>query len=178
MDDVVVHGVNESGAYIGLVPIGVPFKEVLSPPPTDGVWMWDFNECTWIRKHSLQEVKTAAAISIDNKAGFVRSKFITDVPGQAATYLLKADQATKFKDRDYTGSVPGLVQSEATARNISARDAADVILAEQDLWISIATAIETVRRGCKEQLKIAQSENDVNQILSASLSQLDLIYGG
>jgi hypothetical protein len=173
-DNVVVYGVDNQGNYLGLVAVGTPFKEVLGPPPSSD-WMWDFSGNTWIRKVSLDAIKEQAAIDIDNQSGLTRSKYITDVPGQAATYLLKADQATKYKDANYQGDVPGLVQSEATARGISAQLAADVIITEQNQWIALATMVETVRRLGKENVKKATSPQEVEDIRLQTVDQLKAI---
>ena len=173
-DEVVVHGVDNQGNYLGLVAVGTPFKEVLGPPPS-GDWMWDFGGNTWIRKISLDAIKAQAAIDIDNQSGLTRAKYITDVPGQAATYLLKADQATKYKDGNYQGAIPGLVQSEATARGISAQQAADAIIAEQDQWVALATGVETIRRLGKENVKKATSPQAVETIRLQIINQLKAI---
>ena len=173
-DEVVVHGVDNQGNYLGLVAVGTPFKEVLGPPPS-GDWMWDFGGNTWIRKISLDAIKEQAAIDIDNQAGLTRVKYITDVPGQAATYLLKADQATKYKAGNYQGAIPGLVQSEATARGISAQQAADDIIAEQARWVALATRVETIRRRGKETMKNATSPQEVETIRLQTINQLKAI---
>lgn len=173
-DEVVVHGVDNQGNYLGLVAVGTPFKEVLGPPPS-GDWMWDFGGNTWIRKISLDAIKAQAAIDIDNQAGLTRGKYITDVPGQAATYLLKADQATKYKAGNYQGAIPGLVQSEATARGISAQQAADDIIAEQDQWVALTTGVETIRRLGKVNVKKATSPQAVETIRLQIINQLKAI---
>ena len=173
-DEVVVHGVDNQGNYLGLVAVGTPFKEVLGPPPS-GDWMWDFGGNTWIRKISLDAIKEQAAIDIDNQAGLTRGKYITDVPGQAATYLLKADQATKFISGGYQGAVPGLVRSEAIARGISAQLAADAIIAEQDQWVALATGVEMIRRLGKENVKKATSPQAVGTIRLQIINQLKAI---
>lgn len=173
-DEVVVHGVDNQGNYLGLVAVGTPFKEVLGPPPS-GDWRWDFGGNTWIRKISLDAIKAQATIDIDNQAGLTRVKYITDVPGQAATYLLKADQATKFKTANYQGAVPGLVQAEATARGISAQQAADAIITEQDQWVALATGVETIRRLGKENVKKATSPQAVEIVRIQVINQLKAI---
>lgn len=174
MADVVVHGIDVQGNYLGLVPVGTPFKEVLGPPPS-GEWTWNFSSNTWIRKVSLDSIKDQAVIDIDNQSGLTRVKYITDVPGQAETYLLKADQATKFKAANYQGAVPGLVQSEATACGISAQAAADAIITKQDQWIALAASIETIRRLGKENVKNATSPQAVETIRVQVINQLKAI---
>jgi acetyl-CoA acetyltransferase len=170
----IVYGVNSNGEYIGLVDSSQAFATVLAPPPSQD-WILDFGTNNWIRKVSLDAIKAQAAIDIDNQAGLTRAKYITDVPGQAATYLLKADQATKFKIANYQGAVPGLVQSEATARGISAQAAADAIIAEQDQWVALATGVETIRRLGKENVKKATSPQAVETIRLQVINQLKAI---
>ena len=169
-----VYGVNDNGEYIGLVDQSIAFATVLAPPPSQD-WILDFGTNNWIRKVSLDDIKAQAAIDIDNQSGLTRAKYITDVPGQAARYLLKADQATKFKAANYQGAVPGLVQSEATACGISAQLAADAIIAEQDQWVALTTGVETIRRLGKENVKKATSPQAVETIRLQIINQLKAI---
>src|ERR1700743_1672952 len=64
---------------------------------------------------ALADVKTAGLAQIDAAAEVLRGLYITANSGQVATYMLKYNEATAFKTANYTGDVPGLVQSEVAA---------------------------------------------------------------
>lgn len=85
----------------------------------------------------LDIVKSESAINIDNLAGQTRLKYITDVPGQEATYTAKL--------ADATGSTPAQV--------------ADLIIATSNQWAIIGAHIEGARQAAKQA--IAGAENVV-----------------
>lgn len=87
---------------------------------------------------------------IDAKAGAVRARFITDTPGQAATYIMKQAQAEQYIAAGCPpDAAPMLVQAEATAVGESPAAAAHRIMAEYRAWADLAAQIESVRRQSK-----------------------------
>lgn len=97
----------------------------------------------------LADVKAAALKQIDAEAEVLRGVYITANSGQVATYILKYNEATLFKTAGYTGTIPGLVQSEMDATGSTAQASADLIIAQYTAWASLAASIETVRRKAK-----------------------------
>jgi hypothetical protein len=91
----------------------------------------------------LADVQARSLAALDDAAEVLRGKFITANSGQVATYLLKQNQAAAFKAANYTGTVPGLVQAEADATGDTAKVSCDTILAQYDLWCTLAASIET-----------------------------------
>jgi hypothetical protein len=124
---------------------------------------------------ALDRAKADAAVAIDVAAGRTRQKYITTVPGQEATYLLKAQQADAFKAAGYAGPVPGLVAAEVTATGAAARQACDAILAERDLWAAIAAQVEAARRGGKVAAAAAATVKDVQAARDGALRALGLL---
>lgn len=110
---------------------------------------------------SLADAKTTALAQIDSEAEALRGKYITANSGQVATYILKYNEATAFKTAGYTGTIPGLVQSEIAATNQTAQAAADSIIAQYNAWASLAASIETVRRTAKVSVGAAVDANAV-----------------
>lgn len=94
----------------------------------------------------LADVLASALTAIDTAAGAARSRYITTVPGQEATYLIKAQQARDYQAAGHTGNVPSLVQAEADATGETPQLACGRILAEEAAWVAKAAQIETARR--------------------------------
>lgn len=121
----------------------------------------------------LDDMKKSAKASIDAEAGISRSRYITVAPGQEATYLLKSAQAQQYKDAGYSGVVPPMVAAEQEAAgDISARAAADRILAEQMDWVAKAAQIEKARRAGKIAVDAAGDAAGVEIALKAAETEL------
>jgi hypothetical protein len=110
--------------------------------------------------------------AIDTKAGAVRAAYITITPGQEATYIMKSAQAAVFKAAGYLGDVPLLVDAEVQAMGITPQQAADMILGQEAQWLYLAAMIERVRRTGKVSVGNATSEEDIEAICVATVSQL------
>lgn len=117
---------------------------------------------------ALTDVQANALKSIDADAETLRGKYITANSGQVATYLMKYSEATAFQTAGYTGTVPGLVQSEVDATGQTAQQAADSILAQYAAWSSLAASIETARRKAKIAVNAATSTDSVNTAISTA----------
>lgn len=124
---------------------------------------------------TVEQQRAHALLAIDTKAGAVRGRYITTVPGQEATYLLKERQAESFKAAGYVGTVPGMVGAEVTATKVSSRQACDAILAERDFWVLKASAIESARRSGKVAVGEAADAAAVAEILAGTLAALDVL---
>lgn len=85
---------------------------------------------------------------IDREAGAFRCRFITDVPGQQATYLDKERQARDLLADPEGGPFPRIA-AEAQVRGIDQVEMALIIVATADQWRAIDTAIEAARIGAK-----------------------------
>lgn len=121
---------------------------------------------------ALIAARVDAAERIDQAAETTRLRYITGGAGQAATYLLKDRQARAYADGGYNGAVPGLVQSEATARGIAAATACDTIIAESNAWAGLAAQIETVRRKAKVSIAAAVDLETIAGTTDAALALL------
>lgn len=97
----------------------------------------------------IAQVRSEALSAIDIAAGVARAKYITVSPGQAETYILKAQQAAAYKASGYSGNVPVLVQVEADVMGQTGQDAAESILAQQAAWEAVGAEIERARRAGK-----------------------------
>lgn len=120
----------------------------------------------------LADVLAASLSAIDTAAGTARSRYITTVPGQEATYLIKAQQARDYQAAGYAGPVPSLVQAEADATGEAAQLACDRILAEEAAWVAKAAQIETARRRGKIAAQAAADVAAVEAARDAAIADL------
>lgn len=109
---------------------------------------------------------------LDIKAGAVRACYITVVPGQEATYLMKAQQAKAFIAAGYVGQAPSLVLAEMTATGESAETSCARILTEEAQWTALAGQIETIRRSAKVGVSAAATLEDAEAIYHTAIAQL------
>lgn len=109
--------------------------------------------------------------SIDRAAGEARLKYITDVPGQQAVYLVKLAQSLAYLADSST--VPSYIAAEATARGVSAADVAHMVVATASLWNDDkGPAIEAARIGAKLAIDAAADAEGVVAARDAGLATL------
>lgn len=105
-----------------------------------------------------------AAGEIDGAAGRARSRYLTTVPGQEATYTAKYAQAQAYIAAGYpvnTAPYPWISQ-EASRTGLTLTQAADRIKATGDGWANvIGPAIEGLRIGGKDGLAALLTIPDV-----------------
>jgi hypothetical protein len=128
---------------------------------------------------SLQ--KTMACQVIDKKAGDVRLRFITSVPGQAETYIMKADEAKKIKALNYNLTQQEIaaqfpvVHGEMLATGANIIVVCETILATEAGWKNIAAAIEKERRQGKISIDACTNMSEIQAQLSGAIASLDAI---
>lgn len=107
---------------------------------------------------SLMQVQTSSYAAIDAQAGLTRTKYITNAPGQDATYQSKAADAAAYIAAGYPiANIVNYpwVQAEAKAINGATpttaqyKAAADGIIATQSQWAILGASIEQQRRAGK-----------------------------
>lgn len=134
----------------------------------------EYTECTFSEYetfrtsiNSLDAIKAHCCDHIDKKAGDVRLKYITDVPGQQATYQMKADECKEIKrlglpdDSDMT-NYP-LIKAEMAVTGLTCNQVADMIIAIESGWKFLAASIEQARRMGKQSIMGA---TDINGVLT------------
>jgi hypothetical protein len=173
-DSYVVHAADADGVYVGLVSVDQAVQRTDSAPPLfPGPWCWTNGE--WARLRTLDAAKLEGAGIIDAAAGAARLRYITDVPGQQDTYILKAEQAHAYLD-NLNGTVPPFVQAESDATGMSPVDAANLIIAAEHEWCDIlGPAVERERRRGKVAVDAATTLDAVDFAVSAALMALGSI---
>lgn len=127
---------------------------------------------------SLDEAKAEALRAIDEAAGETRRRFITEVPGQQATYLVKYEQARAYAAAGYppdTSAYP-YIEAEMAAQGLPAEGAANLILATGAPWNDIlGPAIEARRLAGKRQVREATTRTGVRAARDAALDALSTV---
>lgn len=119
--------------------------------------------------------RASATASINAKAEEVRLRYITPGAGQAGTYLIKEREAEAYRDAGYTGDVPGMVAAEVSATGLTTTEAADLILAQRDLWVVKAAQIEGARRTGNVDLEATTTIAEIDALLAATLAALNAL---
>lgn len=114
---------------------------------------------------------------IDDAAGRARLRFITDVPGQQAVYIVKLQQAEAYTAAvalNAQAAVPPYIAAEAAATNQTAQQVASNVIALAAVWNEQAgPAIEGQRMGGKSAVLAAQSLESVDAARVAAVQALD-----
>lgn len=132
---------------------------------------------------TLAEAQAGALTAIDAAAGAARARYITTADGQAATYLLKAADADRYKAAGYPAAqIAGypwvLAKARAMVTAPAAADyqaAADLIIATRDAWVSKGAAIEEARERGKAAVSAAVDVAGVAAARSAAIAELTLL---
>lgn len=175
-DAVVVHAVDQAGAYLGLVDARQAPAVALGPPPAGDHWRWDFKAARWVRDVPLAETIAAALQTIDEAAGTARMRYVTDVAGQSAVYIRKAEQARQYAAAGFTGTVPPYLAAEAAAMGVTPEQLARQVLTLAALWDDqLSPAIEAARMAGKRAAGAAKTAADVQTTTQATLDALNAI---
>ena len=116
----------------------------------------------------LAQLRAAAIARVDAAAGAVRAKFITVVPGQEMTYLVKEQEA-----RAYAGDPSGFpfLAAEAAATGMTVEDVAALVIAQANAWRPIGAAIEGLRRGAAVAIAAATTPAAIAAAANVEWSQ-------
>jgi hypothetical protein len=146
-----------------------------APPAEDAMrtWSWDEDSRRWIAVPTLAKLKLDAHAAIDQAAGQARMRYVTEVPGQQATYMRKLEQARAYASAGYTGAVPPYIQAEADATGDTPQGAADAILTTAALWDDVLSpGIEGARIGGKRAVTAASTAEAVQSAADAAIAAL------
>lgn len=132
---------------------------------------------------TLAEAQVAALAAIDAAAGRARGRYITTVDGQDATYLLKAQDAERYKAAGYPAAAIASypwIKAKADATNVAptAADyqaAANMILSTRDAWVPTGAAIEREREKGKAAVLAAGTASAVDAARAAASDALDAL---
>jgi len=167
-----VTAADSNGNYLGNVPLIVGLTIVSTPPDLIN-YIWDFAG-NWVDQRSLSGYVVEAKSSIDNKAGEVRLRYITDVAGQAATYnekLIEAEAWAAATDplvEDYP-----YINAESIATGVTPDVAAATIIATAEAWKAKGAQIEGARMKGKTDVNTATTLDEAKQGHNSSIANLE-----
>ena len=89
------------------------------------------------------------------------------IGNRQAEYEAAERQAQAYADADYSGTVPGMVSSWASAKGWTGQQAAEDILAQATQWRGAQDAIRAQRLLRKEQVRVAADAASIDAVLTA-----------
>lgn len=131
----------------------------------------------------IATLKEQAYREIDNKAGEIRCKYITNAAGQDATYIAKAEQAKEYITAGYPADLTeyGYIVAEIARLELDQaiptdRElAANTIISIRNTWMSIDASIEKARLFGKTDVGKRLVESTILAAKNSALAALDLI---
>jgi hypothetical protein len=130
--------------------------------------------CTWFQTQcqpamSLDEYKTNAINIVNTLVGEWRSEFITVIPGQESTYLLKENEAIAAQALLNSGTTPTpdvcpIICAESISTGSSIQDVVTLILTTAAQWKQMAAIAEGVRRGAATAIANATTIEEVTAV--------------
>ncbi len=129
---------------------------------------------------SILFARLRAQRDIDRAAGAARLRYITDVAGQQAVYLVKLQQAQAFlaaRELDAGAMPPPYIAAEAAAVGMTPQDVAAEIVALATHWNDVVgPQIEAARLGGKAAVEAAAAnEGAINAARDAAIAVLAAI---
>lgn len=106
----------------------------------------------------LAHLKRELCRQVDERAGDIRSGYITTVEGQDMVYQRKASEARAYLVDTQIAEIeiPHLVL-EAQALGVTVADVANGVVAQEEAWAQLSAQIEAIRVGSKAQINAAQT---------------------
>lgn len=164
-----VVNISNGAADFPFAPDDVPI-DGHDPRPQIG-WRYDVTTGTFAPPLAFplgeRATKLAAVRAVNEAAGVCRAQYLTVVPGQAETYLLKADEVSAYDTvmaagGDITPSDYPILSAEAAATGSTLADTAQAVRTTRLQWIQLAATVEGIRRGAITAIERATTEADVN----------------
>jgi hypothetical protein len=118
-------------------------------------------------------VKREAIARVNQLAGECRARYLTTVPGQAETYLLKSDELEAYDAAVAAGQpiLPAaypILFTEALATGTTLAETADLVRTTRAQWVQLAAVVEGMRRGAIVAIEQATTEAAVRAAIPES----------
>lgn len=121
---------------------------------------------------SLRQIRLALCAAIDAAADAARLAVAGD-PLRAAEYQIAEAEAKAYQAGGYAGECPPSVKSWAEAKNWTAKQAADNIIAEAAAWNAALYAIRDARLKAKEGVRNALTADAAAAIANAAIDGIN-----
>ncbi|MFB2531040.1 hypothetical protein ACEYYA_02620 [Paracoccus sp. p3-h83] len=149
-------------------------------PPSPGSWAtWDGS--AWIdartdeqKNSDLLAAKQQAIAQINEASAAVRRRYVTDIPGQEALYLMKEAEA-----RGYLGTTGAqitdypLIGAEVGITGTTPDQVAQIYLNLANVYRAAAAQLETARLGSIAQIELATTEDAASAVVVAFQALLE-----
>lgn len=117
----------------------------------------------------LMAYRNAAISRVNTEAGECRAKYITVIPGQSETYLLKNTEAQLYNTAVAAGNTPvpedyPICLAEAQACNMSLADVIYLVSTTANQWKVLAAQVEGLRRGALVKISNFTTAADIDSI--------------
>lgn len=151
------------------------------PPQPSQAHEWDGQTLAWVLNPALlpgviTQAQARALAEVDEAAGRARLRYITDVPGQQATYTRKEQQAREWLDSGYAGPAPSFIAAEAAALGETPQHIAQQVITLADFWAYVkGPEIEASRIKWKAAVRSATTLEAVQAALDAALAELEAL---
>lgn len=114
-----------------------------------------------------EQLRQTAIARINMEAGACRAKYMTAIPGQEATYLMKeAEAKAYFAAVDPQPTDYPILQAEAESCGMSLAEVAALVQGTASSWKVLAAQIEGLRRGGIVAVETATTEAAIQQALA------------
>lgn len=157
----------ENDPHMLFVP-GYAAKFVSVPPGVRPGWVVTNGQ--WAAPAIVYPPAVELIADIDRKADALRLAIVGD-PLRVEEYRVAREEAAAFIAAGYTGTVPNSVQSWASAKGWTAKQAADDIATTAQQWSNALYAIRSIRLTGKELIRGAGSDASAASIHQTVLGQ-------
>lgn len=137
---------------------------------------WSNAAMQWIDVRGLAQAKVDGQSEVDAAAGRARLRYITDVPGQQATYTRKEQQAREWVNSGYSGPAPSFIAAEAAALGETPQHIAQQVITLADYWAYVkGPEIEAARIKHKAAVRAAATLEAVQTALNDAINELEAL---
>lgn len=164
------------GVSINDVCIDLDGELALLPPKPDHDWMiFDVTQGAWVdprseeqKRSELLKYRRFGIGRVNGVAGEVRKRFLTDIPGQEALYLMKEAEARAWvADPTPTAEEYPLITAEIGITGATGDEVAQIYLNLSAIWRVAASQLETARLGAIAQIESAPDETVVDTVFNS-----------
>lgn len=170
------------GDYTGPLPAYWSGSGILPlPQQPSPAHQWSGQALSWVLNPSMMpaavaDAQSAAQARVDGAAGRARLRYITDVPGQQATYQRKEQQAREWTHAGYPEPAPSFIAAEAEALDTTPQAIAVQVITLADFWAYVkGPEIEAARIKHKAAIRSTTTLEDVQAALDVALVELEAL---
>lgn len=170
VDDIVIEVLDlpEGLALADAFSPGLGFEEVHDQVDEGMVRVGDSFEIPGLPQPSLNDVKAALKLGVDQAAEIERLKYITPGAGQAMTYQAKVDEVRALaQDLDPDAANYPLLAAEIGITAESLQDVAAAVLGAYRQWQQLGAVIERARLGAKAEIDAATTQEEARAAVDA-----------